>query len=138
MARRLHAKSVGDLVIVRASLLVGTAGCTLKATLNQTTDTTSNVTGTTSGQAWWNEDGQLKPDFKATTALVTLNQENLRQDLAAGRGDYLSSVSRLLNIPEEREPVFFSTVQASYVETVDQDPVALLALLRETARPFVR
>ncbi len=120
-----------------AAVLLLSAGCTIKATLEQVTDTTSNITGTTSGAAWWSEDGQLKPDFK-TTAFVTLNQENLRQDLAAGRGEYLSSVSRLLNIPEERQPVFFSTVQASYVETVDQDPVALLVLLRETARPFVR
>lgn len=125
------------LVIVGASLILGTTGCTLKATLNQTTDTTSNVTGTTSGSAWWNEDGQLKPDFKAT-AFVALNQENLRQDLAAGRGEYLTSVSRLLGIPEERQPVFFSTVQAGYVETVDQDPAALLALLRNTSRPFLR
>ena len=125
------------LAIAGASLILGTTGCTLKATLNQTTDTTSNVTGTTSGSAWWNEDGQIKPDFKAT-AFVTLNQENLRQDLAAGRGEYLTSVSRLLGIPEERQPVFFSTVQAGYVETIDKHPAALLALLRDTSRPFLR
>ncbi len=127
----------GGLVIIGASLILGATGCTIKSTVKQITDTTSNVTGTTSGSAWWNEDGQIKPDFKAT-AFVTLNQENLRQDLAAGRGEYLTSVSRLLNIPEERQPVFFSTVQAGYVETVDQDPAALLALLRETSKPFVR
>ncbi|MBX3303618.1 MAG: DUF3015 family protein [Nitrospira sp.] len=126
----------GGLVIVGASLILGTAGCTLKATLNQTTDTTSNVTGTTSGSAWWNEDGQIKPDFKAT-AFVTLNQENLRQDLAAGRGEYLTSVSRLLGIPEERQPVFSSAVQAGYVKTVGKDPAALLALLRDASRPFL-
>lgn len=127
----------GGLVIIGASLILGATGCTIKSTVKQITDTTSNVTGTTSGSAWWNEDGQIKPDLKAT-AFVTLNQENLRQDLAAGRGEYLTSVSRLLNIPEERQPVFFSTVQAGYVETVDQDPAALLALLRETSKPFVR
>ncbi len=128
---------LGGLVIIGAGLILGASGCTIKSTVKQITDTTSNVTGTTSGAAWWNEDGQIKPDFKAT-AFVTLNQENLRQDLAAGRGEYLTSVSRLLGVSEERQPVFFSTVQASYAETVDQDPAALLALLRETARPFVR
>jgi len=127
----------GSLVIVGASLILGTTGCTLKATLNQTTDTTSNVTGTTFGQAWWNEDGQIKPDFK-TTAFVTLNQENLRQDLAAGRGEYLASVSRLLGVPEERQPVFFSTVQADYAETVGKDSAGLLVLFRDASRPFVR
>jgi hypothetical protein len=34
------------------ALLLGNTGCTIKATLNQTTDTTSNITGTTSGAAW--------------------------------------------------------------------------------------
>lgn len=127
----------GGLVIIGASLILGASGCTIKSTVKQITDTTSNVTGTTSGSAWWNEDGQIKPDFKVT-AFVTLNQENLRQDLAAGRGEYLTSVSRLLDIPEERQPVFFSTVQASYAETVDQDPATLLAQLREISKPFLR
>lgn len=124
------------ILVGATSAMLATTGCTLKATIKQTTDTTSNITGTTSGQAWWNEDGQIKPDFK-TTAFVNLNQENLRQDLAAGRGEYLSSVSRLLGIPEEQQPVFFSTVQAGYAETVGKDPAALLALLRDTSRPFV-
>ena len=77
-----------------ASLLLGLTGCTVKGTINQITDTTSNVTGTTSGAAWWNEDGQLKPDFKAT-AFVSFNYDNLQHDLAAGQGEYLASVSKL-------------------------------------------
>jgi hypothetical protein len=117
--------------------MLGATGCTLKATINQTTDTTSNITGTTSGQAWWNEDGQIKPDFK-TTAFVTLNQENLQQDLAAGRGEYLASVSTLLGVPQDRQSAFFSAVQASYTETAGTDSTALLALLRNTSIPFVR
>ena len=80
--------SVRCLSIVCASLLLGSTGCTIKATLNQTTDTTSNITGTTSGAAWWSEDGQIKPDFKAT-AFVAFNQANLSQDLATGSGEYL-------------------------------------------------
>ena len=122
--------------IVGASLMLGTTGCTLKATINQTTDTTSNVTGTTSGAGWWNEDGQIKPDFKAT-AFVAVNQANLQQDLAAGRGEYLASVSKLLGVPADQELAFFSAAQASYTKTVDQSPGELLALLRETSKPFV-
>ena len=40
-------------------------GCTVKATLKETTDTSSNILGTTSGHAWWNEDGILNPDHIA-------------------------------------------------------------------------
>ncbi|MDH4084976.1 MAG: DUF3015 domain-containing protein [Nitrospira sp.] len=128
---------LGCILISSASLLLGATGCTIKGTINQITDTTSNVTGTTSGQAWWNEDGQIKPDFKAT-AFVTLNQESLRQDLAAGRGEYLASVSTLLGVPEDRQSAFFSAVQAGYTGTAGTDSPALLALLQDTSRAFVR
>ena len=124
------------IAIAGVSLMFGTTGCTIKATLNQTTDTTSNITGTTSGAAWWSEDGQIKPDFKAT-AFVTFNQANLNQDLAAGRGEYLGSVSRLLGIPTDRQPDFFSAAQANYAKMVDRDSEALLFLLRETSKSFV-
>ncbi|MGB4067755.1 MAG: DUF3015 family protein [Nitrospira sp.] len=130
-------KSFRTMAAIGASLMFGTTGCTLKATINQTTDTTSNITGTTSGAAWWSEDGQIKPDFK-TTAFVSFNHENLRQNLAAGRGEYLVSMSTLLGIPEDRQPAFFSAAQASYTQMADRDSTALLALLKDTSRLFVR
>jgi hypothetical protein len=124
-------------VIASASMVLGTTGCTLKGTVKQITDTTSNVTGTTSGAAWWSEDGQIKPDFKAA-AFASFNQANLQQDLAAGRGEYLASMSRLLGVPKDREPEFFSAAQAVYAETVGKDSAALFASLRDTSRAFVR
>ncbi|MDH4250598.1 MAG: DUF3015 domain-containing protein [Nitrospira sp.] len=130
-------KSFRNMAAIGASLILGTTGCTLKATINQTTDTTSNITGTTSGAAWWSEDGQIKPDFK-TTAFVTFNQANLQQDLAAGRGEYLASISRLLGVPANRQLAFFSAAQADYAETIGRDSTALLALLRDTSRAFIR
>lgn len=119
-----------------ATTLLSLSSCTTKATLEQITDTTSNITGTTSGAAWWSEDGQIKPDFKAT-AFVTFNQANLSQDLAAGRGEYLGSVSRLLGVPTDRQSVFFSAAQANYAQLADRNSEALLILLRETSKPFV-
>ncbi|MGZ8366920.1 MAG: DUF3015 family protein [Nitrospira sp.] len=130
-------KSFRIVAVIGASLMLGITGCTLKATINQTTDTTSNITGTTSGAGWWNEDGQIKPDFKAT-AFISFNHANLQQDLAAGRGEYLASMSRLLGVPEAQQPAFFSAAQASYAQIVDRDSTALLALLKDTSRLFVR
>lgn len=129
-------KSFRNMVTVGISVMLGITGCTLKATINQTTDTTSNITGTTSGAGWWNEDGQIKPDFK-TTAFVTVNQANLNQDLAAGRGEYLGSVSRLLSVPADRQQDFFSAAQAQYAKLVDRNPTDVLTLLRETSKSFV-
>ncbi|HMS82407.1 MAG TPA: DUF3015 family protein [Nitrospira sp.] len=124
------------LAALGVSLLLGLTGCTVKGTINQITDTTSNVTGTTSGAAWWNEDGQLKPDFKAT-AFVSFNYDNLQHDLAAGQGEYLASLSRLLGVPTDREPAFFSEAQAGYATIGAQGPTALLTLLRDRAQLFV-
>ncbi|HEX5645588.1 MAG TPA: DUF3015 family protein [Nitrospira sp.] len=90
-------------------------GCTIKGTINQITDTTSNVTGTTSGAAWWNEDGQIKPDVKAA-AFAAANGRNLERDIAAGGGEYLTSMSLLLRVPEDQRPAFFSTAQARYAQ----------------------
>ena len=130
-------KSFRNIAAIGASLMLGLTGCTLKATINQTTDTTSNVTGTTSGAAWWSEDGQIKPDFKAT-AFVSFNHENLVQDVAAGRGEYLASISRLLGVPNDRQTAFFSAAQASYAEKIGKDSTALLLLLRDTSGAFIR
>ncbi len=57
-------------------LMLLVSGCTLKGTVKQITDTTSNVTGTTSGHAWWNEDGLLLPEHKAI-AFAQYNEANL-------------------------------------------------------------
>ncbi len=120
-----------------ASLVLGLTGCTIKSTVKQITDTTSNVTGTTSGAAWWSEDGQIKPDFKAT-AFVTFNYANLIQDVAAGRGEYLGSMSRLLGIPNDHHAAFSSAAQAQYSQIIDQAPEGLLDFLRKTSKPFIQ
>lgn len=116
------------------------AGCTLKATIDQIFDTTSNVTGTTSSaRSWFDEDGVVKPEFKVT-AYVAFNRDNLSQDLAAGRGEYLTSLSELMGVPGERRSAFFSAAQAQYAEDARSGAAAqeqLLAWLTSTAQPFI-
>jgi hypothetical protein len=116
-------------------LMLIAAGCTLKGTIKQTTDTTSNITGTTSGRTWFTEEGLLKPDFKVT-AFVALNEENLRHDMARGQGEYLSSVGSLLNVPANRQPEFFTLIQARYPAFAAMDftaPQQVVAALRDVS-----
>ncbi len=128
------------LALTCLTVLLQATGCSIKATIDQTIDTTTNVTGTTSSaRSWFTEDGQMKAVFKAT-AFVTFNQENLSQDLAAGRGEYLASMSVLLGVPSDRQPAFFSAAQGRYAHEARSDsssPTTLLALLQETATPFM-
>ena len=119
-------------------LMLLASGCTLKGTTNEITDTTSNVTGSTSGRTWFTEEGLLQPDFKVT-AFVALNAENLRHDMASGQGEYLSSVSRLLNVPAERQTEFFTVIQARYPAFAAMDftaPQQVVAALRDASTPL--
>lgn len=70
------------------------SACSFKATFKETTDTTSNITGTTSGRVWWNEDGMLRPDHQVA-AFTAYNAENLETDAARGQGEYLASLGQL-------------------------------------------
>jgi len=121
------------------AVLLATGGCTLKATIQQTTDTTSNMTGTTSSaHSWVTEDGLLKPQYKAI-AFVTDNQSNLQRDLAAGHGEYLTSLGTLLGVPAHQQPAYGEAAQSRYARDLDgaaHTPAAWLSVLNETARPF--
>ena len=127
---------VGWTIIPMLMLLA--SGCTLKGTVKQITDTTSNITGTTSGRTWFTEEGIVKPDFKVT-AFVALNAENLRHDMARGQGEYLSSVGSLLNVPADRKAEFFSVIQAQYPAFAAMDFTAtqqVVAALRDVSAPL--
>lgn len=124
---------------VLPTLMLLAPGCTLKGTVKQITDTTSNVTGTTSGRTWFTEEDILKPDFKVI-AFVALNEENLRHDMASGQGEYLSSVGNLLNVPADRKAEFFTVIQARYPAFAAMDftaPEQVVAALRDVSAPLV-
>ena len=110
-------------------LMLFAAGCTLKSTIKQTTDTTSNVTGTTSGRTWWNEDGLLHPEHKLT-AFMALNQTNVEQDLARGQGEYVTSLGTLLGLSDDRQAAFHAKAQGEFDTLMTSDHEARLQQLR--------
>ena len=114
-------------------LLLLASGCTLKATVKETTDTTSNVTGTTSGRTWWNEDGLLHPEHKLT-AFLALNQANVEQDLARGRGEYVTSLGTLLGLPDDQQATFHTKAQANFEALTTSDRDTQVQQVRTLAR----
>lgn len=114
-------------------LMLLASGCTLKATVKETTDTTSNVTGTTSGRTWWNEDGLLHPEHKLT-AFLALNQTNLEQDLARGQGEYMTSLSSLLGLPADQQAAFHLKAQEAFETLTTSDRDERIRQLRSLAR----
>ena len=117
--------------IIPAFMLLA-SGCTLKSTIKQTTDTTSNVTGTTSGHAWWNEDGLLLPEHKAI-AFAKYNEANLEQDLARGQGEYVTSLAALLGVPSDQRSVFQANAQGAFDTLTTPDHEAQIHRLRTLA-----
>ena len=114
-------------------LMLVASGCTIKGTVKQITDTTSNVTGTTSGHAWWNEDGLLLPEHKAI-AFATYNEANLEQDVARGQGEYLTSMGTLLGVASDAQPTFQTPAQERFSQWGPADRQARLAQLRAISR----
>ena len=113
-------------------LILGTTiltGCTITGTIDEILDTTTNVTVSTSGRTWWNEDGLLKSEHKAI-AFAAYNQSNLDQDIAAGQGEYLASMSALLGVPESRRSAFASGAQDQFQSLMRVDDVIRVQSLR--------
>jgi hypothetical protein len=120
-------------LICITALLMFASGCTLKGTIKETTDTTSNVTGTTSGRTWFTEDGLLHPEHKLT-AFMALNQTNVEQDLARGQGEYVTSLGTLLGLPNDQQAAFHAKAQGAFETLMTSDHEARLQQLRTLAR----
>lgn len=86
--------------LIGLSFLLLVSACSFKATFKETTDTTSNITGTTSGRIWWNEDGLLNPEH-TVSAFTAYNAQNLETDAARGQGEYLASLHRLTGTSDD-------------------------------------
>jgi Protein of unknown function (DUF3015) len=104
-------------------------GCTITGTIQEILDTTTNVTVSTSGRTWWNEDGQLKSEYKAL-AFAAYNQANVEQDIANGRGEYLDSLSALLGVSERTRVAFASAAQRQFPSFIRVDDVTRVQQLR--------
>ena len=106
---------------VRRALFIGAIvlilpACTIRGTTQQTTDTTQNTTVSTSGKSWITEDGLVRQG-EAVNAFAALNYDNLKNDMAAGGGEYLASLGTLMGIAEAQQPEFFHIAQGHYAAT---------------------
>jgi hypothetical protein len=104
-------------------LCVTISACTI-------TETVKDILSSTTPGDWFTGDGLLKPDQKVN-AFVAFNLENLKQDMAKGHGEYLTSLSTLLGVPQDRQASFFAYAQSRYplVKEHQSTPQEVIALL---------
>jgi len=104
--------------------------CTVTETVKDVLGSIKDVLSSTTPGAWFTDDGLLKADQKVN-AFVAFNFENLKQDMARGRGEYLSSLSELMGVPRERQEDFYSFAQSRYplINNNQSGPSDLVAAL---------
>ena len=76
------------------------------------TETISNFLSSTSGHSWF-EDGVIKADHRVQ-AFMAFNFEYIKQDMAKGQGEFLESLSTLMEIPSDRRASFYAHAQSRY------------------------
>jgi len=98
-----------------AFILLIFSGCTFKATLDTTTDGTTEFLSSTSGQAWWTEEGLVR-EGQHVRAFVASNHENLFTEMARGDGEYLRALGTMLGVTPADQDRFGQMVQTHYTE----------------------
>ena len=127
-------------LIVCGFLINIASGCTLKASTESLTDTTTNFLSSTTPGAWFNEDGLINPDQRINLFL-TINHETLRQEMAKGEGEYLTALGTLLEIPDEKMPSFKAWAQDQFRmmhKKAETNPKELFTVLIDKRAGLIR
>ena len=106
------------MVAIWALWVVSMSSCTIKATTDTTTDGTTEFLSSTTGKTWWTEEGLVKQG-KQAEAFVSLNYDNLLQDIAKGEGEYLSAFGTILHVPSVDQQIFANRLQRHYADLSD-------------------
>ena len=99
---------MGALVLASVGLVLSACNTT-KATI----DTFAKFTSSTSPGDMFDADGYVKQSQKARL-FTAVAFENLEQDIARGHGEYLTSLSVLLNVPAGEQEQFRTLSQSEY------------------------
>ncbi len=100
-------------LVSAVAFVLALSSCTLKASFKASSDSTTDFVSSTSGRGWLTQDGLIKADQKVQ-AFATVTFENLQQDMAQGRGEYLASLWALLGGTDDQEAAFFTRTQETY------------------------
>ncbi len=103
----------------------------LQATTNGTLG--NQTFGISTGTSGCTNDGKIFASEKANV-FVSVNFDNLSQEMAQGHGEHLTSLATLMGIPEEHHPEFFAMTQEKYttlVQAGESSPKAVVKAMHD-------
>jgi len=118
----MHRRQVFTRCAGAALLVFSLSACSI-------TETISNFLSSTSGKSWFTEDGLIKTDHRVQ-AFMAFNFEYIKQDMAKGQGEFLDSLSTLMEIPQDRRPAFYAHAQSRYPFVVEHRSTAQETLIQ--------
>ena len=111
-------------VALTAALGLGIGACTV---VTDPSSGSSATTGGSSSAAFMNRQQQ-------TAEFAKVNLERLRNDMAAGQGEYLASLATLLNIEPSRQLAFFAFTQDQFAVLFPTDRTTAAEMLATLER----
>jgi hypothetical protein len=119
------------------AVAIGLSACN---TTKETTDTMVLFVSSTSPQDLFSQDGQIRQDQKINL-FAGLAYENLRQEAAAGGGQYVNSLATLYGLPAAQHERFAQLLQANhsalFLSEIAQDRTAHLKMVEALNRVLV-
>jgi hypothetical protein len=116
---------LGRFIMLSAlTVLMLQGACTFRGTTDWTSDTTNDITISTSGETFG--DGARLQHF------TTRSYPNLQQDMARANGEYLDSFATLMGVSTEQRPAFAQYLQQR--QSVWNDPAVTPTKFLETVR----
>lgn len=110
-------KPTGSIHNLGLGLCIGAADLMLAAcnTTKATVDTTVNFFSSTSPNQLFTSDGMVRNEQKINL-FAGVSYENLRQEAAAGGGQYVSALASLYEIPAAKHGEFGLVLQRNYAD----------------------
>ena len=109
-------------------------------TTKATMDTTVNFFSSTTPQDLFSQDGQVRQEQKINL-FAGVAYENLRQEAAAGGGQYVTSLAALYGMPASKHERFAQLLQAKhsdlFIADLNEDRTAHLKMVAALNRALV-
>jgi len=123
--KRLFAAPLIGIFFIALFNVLSTTSCSF-------TNTTESITDSTSSTFNWYHPGMLQKERKIQF-FAAANFSRLKEDMAAGQGEYLTSLATLMEVPQNGRQDFFDLIRSNFQDLFPSDQITSEELLSALA-----